>query len=218
MSIFKTLMLLVMVAALGFGQGASEGKKAPSESGAVSLYGAGGWSFGLPAVRAAVAVGSASAMSPEKKMLAAPSVGVGVRAWKFLVPFVELTAYDTGKATVSVGNYSSQVQADTLSVIGGMRFVAARSTLRAYAELGGGSLYQKMKGNFYSSGTSVSATAAASAGAVMFGGGVQRFIGRHWGSDIGFDVFTLSQQMTSGGRNFARVKLGLFYQTKSSVE
>src|SRR5690242_3261331 len=75
---------------------AETGPASASENGAVMLYTNGGWSFGLPAVRAAVSVaGAGTAISPEKKTLPALGIGVGVRAWRFLAPFAELVVIDT---------------------------------------------------------------------------------------------------------------------------
>ena len=35
---------------------------------------------------------------------------------------------------------------------------------------------------------------------------------------IGFDGFHLSKQTASGGQNYSRVRVGVFYQTRSSVQ
>ena len=211
----------IFVAGLLLSTGAfaqTENKSSTSENGAVQFYADSGWSFGLPAVRAAVSVpGVASVISPEKKTLLAPSVGVGVTAWRFVVPFFDFAMYDTGKATATVGNFTSQAQADTMTYIGGVRLVAGKSRARAYAEFGGGGLHQTLKGNFIVSGVSSPVTTAATFGTVMYGGGVQLFAGRKWGTDIGFDGYHLTRPLNGPGQNFARVRIGVFYQTKSAI-
>ena len=55
----------------------------------------------------------------------------------------------------------------------------------------------------------------------MYGGGVQLFVGRKWGSDIGFDGFHVTQPLnalTGWGQNYSRIRIGLFYQTKSAIQ
>jgi hypothetical protein len=189
-----------------------------SENGAVNFYADSGWSFGLPAVRAAVSVpGLGSAISPDKKTLVAPDFGLTVTAWRFIVPFADVTIFDTGKASATVGSFTSQAQADTLAFNSGVRLVAGKSRVRAYAEFGGGVLHQNLSGSFSAAGASTSGSASASLGDFMYGGGVQLFAGRKWGTDIGFDGFHVGQPLNGAGQNFARLRLGIFFQTKSAV-
>ena len=184
LTVVLSLLLLSGVGVL------AQGQPALNENGTVQFYGDAGWSFGLPAVRAVAFVkGLGPAISPEKKTLAAPSFGMTVTAWKFLVPFADFTVYDTGKATASVGPLTSVAQADTWSFNGGLRLVGGKSRLRGYAELGGGVLYQNLKATFTVAGQSASSSASGSSGSFMYGGGMQLFGGRRWGSDIGFDGF-----------------------------
>jgi hypothetical protein len=212
-----TLPLLASVAAVAQNQPAQD-QPAPNENGAVVFYADSGWSFSLPAVRAAVSIpGVGSAISPEKKTLIAPSFGAGVTAWKFVVPFVDFTVYDTGKATAAVGSLSSQVQADTLSFNAGARLVGGHSKIRAYAEFGGGVLYQNLKGTFYTGGQASPASGSGSTGSVIYGGGMQLFAGRKWGIDFGFDGFHVGRPLNGAGENFSRVRMGVFYQTKSAI-
>jgi hypothetical protein len=195
----------------------SQNSPTPSETGAVLVYADSGWSFGLPSVQAFVTVGDVSATSPLKKTLIAPSFGVGVRAWKFLMPFADFTAYDTGKATASVGSVSSQVQADTLTINGGLRLIGGKGKLRGYGEFGGGILYQNVKGTFSVGGQDTPVKGTGSTGDVMYGGGVQVFVGKRWGSDIGFDGFHVTQKLNGAGQNFSRIRFGVFFQTKPAA-
>jgi hypothetical protein len=211
------LPLLASVAAVAQNQPAPN-PPAVNENGAIVFYADSGWSFGLPAVRAAVSIpGVGSAISPEKKTLIAPSFGVGVTAWKFVVPFVDFTVYDTGKATATVGSLSSQVQADTLTFNAGARLVGGKSKVRGYAEFGGGVLYQNLKGTFYTGGQASPASGSASVGSVMYGAGMQLFAGRKWGADLGFDGFHVGRPVGGAGQNFSRFRVGVFYQTKSAI-
>jgi len=211
---FERSLILLVLSAGAYAQKPAD----PGENGAVILYGGSGWSFGLPAVRAGVSVpGAGTALSPEKKTLIAPSVGVGVRAWRWVTPFVDFTAYDTGKATAQVGSVRSEVSADTYSVNAGVRLIAGKSKARGYVEFGGGVVHQSLKGDFVVNGQSTPASASDSIGTFMYGAGVQLFVGRKWGTDIGFDGFRAGQEFAAGGRNFSRVRVGFFYQTRSSL-
>lgn len=90
-----------------------------SETGAVSFASSGGWSFGFPSVQAVAVDGNSAAISPVGETLPTYNFEVGVRAWKFLVPFFDFSVIDTGKATAQSGSASSSGQADTLGVNGG---------------------------------------------------------------------------------------------------
>lgn len=212
---FNSTVALLVFSVGAFGQDQPQN----AESGSVNLYTTSGWSFGFPSVRAAVAVpGRVSIISPEKTTLPTYGVGVGVRAWKFLVPFVDFTAIDTGKATAQIGSFSSTAQANTFTFDGGLRLIGARSRVRPYAEFGGGAVHQDLKGNFIVGGVSTPLSGSATVGSFLYGGGLQFFWGRKWGSDIGFDGYRVSQPLNGAGQNFNRVSFGLFYQTKSSVQ
>lgn len=194
-------------------------KAMPNERGAINAYFTSGWSFGVPAVRALAAVpGVGTAISPEKTSLPAYNVGMGVRAWRFIVPFVEVGVIDTGKAMAQVGSFKSEVQADTISYHGGVRLVGSTARFRPFAQFGGGGLHQTLKGTFYTNGRATPATGSASIGAVMFGGGMQMFWGRRWGSVIGIDAVRLAQPMLGGRQLYSRAQFGLFVQSKSSIE
>ena len=62
----------------------------------------------------------------------------------------------------------------------------------------------------------------------MYGGGLHFFAGRKWGVDLGFDGFHAGKPfgvagsslagLKATGQNFGRVRLGVFYQTKSSIQ
>lgn len=190
-----------------------------NENGAVNLYVNSGWSFGLPAVRAAAtASGVGSAISPEKKSLPAFGIGATVRVWKFVAPFVDLTVIDTGKAFAQVGSLRSEVQADTYDFHGGVRLIGAKGRIRPYAQFGGGVLNQSVKGNFINAGQSTPVSASGSATSLTYGGGVQFFLGRKWGSSFGFDGFHVTKPLIGAGQNYSKVHFGVFYQTKSSIE
>jgi len=210
------LLFLHLIAVSVFAQ---TEKPAKTENGAVILYSTAGWSFGVPAVRAFVSIPRVgSAESPLKKTLIAPGFGIGVKVSKYLVPFADFAIIDTGKAYAQVGSVRSDVQADTFTFHGGLRLIGGTSRVRPYAQLGGGVLHQNLKGGFTVAGQSLPVTGSASLGSVLFGGGLQMFAGRKWGSDIGFDGFHLSKPMNGAGQNYSRVRLGVFYQTKSNVE
>jgi len=196
--------------------GMAQTTPASNENGALQVYADGGWSFGLPAVRALASVqGLGSVISPEKKTLAAPSFGVTVTAWKFLVPFADLTVYDTGKATASIGGATATSEASTWSFNGGARFVAGKSRLRGYGEFGGGVLHQTLNGTLTFAGQSTASNISGSFSSVMYGGGMQVFAGRRWGSDIGFDAFHAG--VSGPGQNYSRIRIGVFFQTKSAI-
>ena len=218
----QSLLVLVATALSGLAQSnqpEESTKESTSETGAVSFYTSGGWSFGVPAVRAAVSIPKVgSAISPEKKTLPAVGVGMTVTAWKFLVPFVDFSAIDTGKATAQVGSFTSQAQANTYTFNGGLRFVGGHSRLRPYAQVGGGILHQDLKATFYQGTTPTSASGSASLGTLTYGGGLQYFIGRKWGSTMGFDGFHVNKPLNGAGQNYSMVHFGLFYQTKSAIQ
>ncbi|HZT33080.1 MAG TPA: hypothetical protein VFA33_24550 [Bryobacteraceae bacterium] len=212
---FKWLSLSVIFSAAAFAQG----QATVAETGAVTFGASGGWTFGLPAVRALASVpGVGTAISPDKRTLVAPGFNVGVRAWRFLVPFMDFAVIDTGKAYAQVGSFRSDAQASTYSLHGGLRLIGSRSRIRPFAEFGGGVLHQNLKGTFSVSGDSTSATGHSSLGSILCGGGLQFFAGRKWGSEIAFDGYHLTGKMTTGGQNYSRIRLGIFYQTKSAVE
>ena len=196
------------------------GADAPkNENGAVQFYLDYGASFGLPANRAVVLVGSTSAISPQKNTLYAPGFGVAVTAWKCLVPFVDVTAYDTGTATATVGTVTAKLtDKNTVTTNLGLRVVRGKSKLRGYAEFGGGWLYQNVQADLTIKGVTSSQTISGSAGEFMYGAGAQYFISPRLGVDVGFDGFRLAQQLTTGGQNFSRARFGVFFQTKSTAQ
>lgn len=211
-------MLKNVILAVCLCAGPLAAQETTSETGAVNVWISSGWSFGLPANRAVVSVpGVGTAISPEKKTLVAPSFGASVTAWKYLVPFFELGAYDAGKATASVGNFRSQIEGEILTINGGLRVVAGQSKFRPYVQFGGGSVYQKPKITFTSPSGTTTVSQGGSIGNIMYGAGFQSFIGRRWGVDVGFDGFHLTQELAQGGSTFSRVRFGLFFQTKSKL-
>ena len=211
-------ILLLLLPAMAF-SAEKENSASSSETGAFTLYSTAGWSFGLPAVQAVVSVpGVGSVASPEKKTLPMYGFGAGVRAWKFLVPFAELSAIDTGKAYAQIGTLRSEAQADTFSFIGGFKLMpGGHSRLRPYAEIGGGLLHQKVSGTFYEDGSAIPVNGSASASLIKYGAGVQIYWSKKWGSVIGFDGYHVGTPMNGAGQNYSSVKLGVFFQTKSSV-
>ena len=214
-----SLMLILLAGHQVFGQTTSQAPKPLNEFGALNLNMDGGWSFGFPAVRAAVAVpGVGSAFSPEKKSLPMVNLGVGLRAWKFLMPFADFMVIDTGKAWAEVGSARSEVQADTYTFNGGLRLIGSKGRVRPYVQFGGGTLRQNLKGNFIVSGRSTPVAMNSSFGTVTYGGGLQLFVGRKWGTTMGFDGFHVTQPIYGAGQNFSRLRFGWFYQSKSAVE
>ncbi len=138
------------------------------EGGAVNLYTNWGWSFGLPSVQAMVSVpGVGTAVSPLKKTLPGYELGMSVRAWKFLVPFVEVTGFDTGKAFAQVGSARSDASATTYAVNGGLRLVSSHGRLRPYAQFGGGALFQNLKGSFAVDGAATHWNGTGSVGTIL---------------------------------------------------
>jgi hypothetical protein len=196
----------------------AQGQGATSENGAVSFNLASGWSFGLPANRAIVSVpGGPTAISPEDKTLVAPSFGVGVTVGRYVMPFFELGAYDAGEATASVGQFTSKISGEILTLNGGVRILGSRSRIRPYAVIGGGVLRQKPTFTFTSPIGSTTGSDSTTIGNFMYGGGVQFFGGRRYGMEVGFDGFVAAQEFAQGGRNFSRFRIGFFFQTKSSL-
>jgi hypothetical protein len=106
---------------------------------------------------------------------------MGVTARKFLVPFIDFTVYDAGKATATVGSVSSQANGSNWSFIGGLRLVAGKSKARPYAQFGGGILHGSPNATFTSDSQSSTSSISNSIGSYMYGGGVQLFVGRKWG-------------------------------------
>lgn len=190
---------------------------AANETGAVNFYFDSGWSFGLPANRAIAQLGNVTAISPEKKTLVAPSFGVTVTAWKYLVPFFDVGGYSAGKATASVGTVRSEVEGDIWTFNGGLRLVGGRSKVRPYAEFGGGVLYQKPTFTLTVGNIVSTANPTTTMGNVMYGAGLQTFFGRRWGADMAFDGFHAMQSFAQGGQNFSRIRIGIFFQTKSAI-
>jgi hypothetical protein len=214
------LLLLVVAQVSVFAQssGPATTERPSNENGAATFYTTGGWSFGFPAVRAFVSIpGVGTAISPEKKTLPMLGAGVGVTAWKFLVPFAEFSAIDTGKATAQVGSVQATGQANTFMFHGGLRLIGGHSRLRPYAQFGGGMLHQGLSGAFSVSGNSAPVSGSASVGSVMYGGGLQFFAGRKWGSVIGYDGYHVDRPLNGAGQNYGGFHLGIFYQTKSAV-
>lgn len=190
-----------------------------SERGAINFNFNSGWSFGFPAVRAFVSVPRVgTAISPEKSTLPAAGAGLSVRAWKFVVPFVDFMILDTGKATAQVGSLKSEIQANTYSYHGGVRLVGSKSRLRPYIQFAGGAVRQDAKGTFVENGRTSPFTGTGTRGSLLFGGGFQTFLGRKWGSEIGFDGFRLTVPLVGGKQSYSRIHLGFFYQTKPSRE
>jgi len=178
---------------------------------AVLFYADSGWSFGLPGVRASIG----NVISPERKTLLAPSFGVGVTVWKYLQPFADFTVFDTGWATASLGATSVLAEGDTWAFNGGLRVIGGKSRVRLYGQFGGGVLSQNLKATFTTGSQSSTSSVSGSAGTLMYGGGLQLFAGRKWGSDVGFYGFHIAQPINGGSQNFSQIRIGLFYQTKS---
>jgi hypothetical protein len=121
-----------------FGATAFAADDTKSETGALHFYLDGGGSFGLPANRASVTVGSVTATSPRKTALGAVGVGAAVTAWRWVVPFVDVTAYDAGTASASVGPVNVTVaDKNTFSTTIGTRLVKGAGSNRAFVQLGG---------------------------------------------------------------------------------
>jgi hypothetical protein len=127
-----------------------------NEAGAVTISMDSGVSIGLPAVRAGVVVGNTTALSPNKTIL--PTVGftTTVRAWRYLVPYLDFNVLDTGKATASVGSVTSTAQASTFAFNGGLRLIRQSSRVRPYVQIGGGLLHQNLTGTLSAAGQSAS--------------------------------------------------------------
>ena len=218
LSKLKWMFLLPLALTGAFAQDNQAQTQPKSESGSIILDLNSGWSFGFPAVRASVSSPLGSAISPQKTYLLAYGFAANVRVWKFLVPFFELSAIDTGKATASVGPYQATGQADTYALNGGIRFEGSHGRLRPYARFGGGILHQTLSGTFSVGSSSTAASGSASVGEFMYGVGVRRFLGKHWGADIGFDGFHVTQPLNGPGQNYTRLHFGWFLQSRSSVE
>jgi len=218
LSTLKRLLILPLAFTGAFAQDNPPAAKPQSENGSIILDLNGGWSFGFPAVRASIFTSAGSAISPEKKFLPAYGFDANVRVWKFLVPFFDLSAIDTGKATASVGAYQATAQANTYALNGGIRFEGSHGRFRPYARFGGGTLRQSLSGNISVGASSVALSGSGSAGEFMYGAGVRGFLGKHWGTDIGFDGYHVDRPLNGAGQNYSRLHFGWFLQSKSSVE
>jgi hypothetical protein len=184
------------------------------ENGAIIVWGDGGFSYNVPAVRALVVTPTSFVESPQRKTLSTLSFGVGVKVGKYLVPFFQLTDYNTGSAFATNGAFTSTVKSTTLTYDLGLRVEGGSSGVRGYGEFGGGAVYQKLDGTFTESGISVPATGAAKTGNVMGGVGGRVFWGHsRWGSDVAMDVFHLTGN-SSTVKNFALFRAGIFFQSK----
>src|ERR1051325_9310164 len=121
-----------------------------SENGAVLVYAdIAGASFGLPANKAVAlttvttVVGGRpittflSAVSPDKTVLWAPSIGVAVTAWKFFVPFIDVTVFNRGKATATAGPQTVVFEdtGNTFAYNAGLTVMAGKSKRRAFVEM-----------------------------------------------------------------------------------
>ena len=212
---FATGMPVLFLSLLApFGVMAASGSPSSGENGAVTFYTGSGWSFGFPSVQAV----AGPVTSPLKKTLPAYNAGVAVRAWRYLVPFADFSAIDTGKAFAQYGSNSTTVQADTFSLNGGLRIIGHSSRLRPFAEVGGGFLRQNATASFSSGGQTSPVAFSGSTYTVMYGGGVQVFIGKKWGTQIAYDEFRTGVPLNGAGQNYGTMRIGFFYQTKSSVE
>lgn len=189
-----------------------------NETGAVTISMDSGVSIGLPAVRAGVAVGNTTALSPNKTVL--PTIGftTSVRAWKYLAPYLDFNVLDTGKATASVGSVTSTAQANTFTFNGGLRLIGRSSRVRPYVQVGGGLLYQRLTGTLSAAGQSASQSVSGSFGDIVYGAGVQLFAGRKWGATVGFDGYHYTSPINGAGGNSGTIRVGLFYQTKTSIQ
>jgi hypothetical protein len=192
-------------------------------NGTVSLYGQAGWSFGLPGTRALVNYTDPQGNyyfveSPQKTWLAAPSFGVAYTIKRAIVPFGELAFYETGSASASAGAASVNVRSSTLSGNFGLRFVACGSRWCGYLRVGGGVIRQKLRPTYIRPGLPPDEPGVNSrVGNVLFGGGLQYYVGSHWGTFLSVDGLALTAQLTNEGQLFSRFGLGVFYQTKSSM-
>jgi hypothetical protein len=193
---------------------AAQGQTKDSENGALSIYGNGGWSFGLPGVYACVN----TTCSPEKKTLPTLGFGVGVKAWRYLEPFMDFAVIDTGKAYAEQGSLRSEVKSSTFNWHGGLRVVGGNSRIRPYAHFGAGRFHQSVSGNFSFGNERAAGQASGSMGSLLYGGGVKMFLGKRWGTTMGLDAYRLMGDVLTGGKNFSRVHFGMFFQSKSSIE
>jgi hypothetical protein len=189
-----------------------------SENGAIEIYSGGGFSYGMPANQAIIVGSDGSyAASRPTNLLSAVSVGVGVTAWKSLVPFFDFASYNDGKATASLGSNTATVSGNAVSLNGGLRVnVLGKATRdRWYLQFGGGVVRQNATGALF--GSSIATT--SSTRSVMYGWGGQQFWGHshHWGTDVGIDGFHTSAPFSNGKQDFVRLRAGIFYQTKSST-
>jgi hypothetical protein len=213
-------VLTVGVSACAFAQENVTPQPAPpsSETGAIEFYSSGGFSYGMPANQAVVMSSNGSyAASKPSNFLNALTFGVGVTAWKSLVPFFDIASYSNGKASASTGFDTASISGNATSYTGGLRvnLFGSQSRDRWYVQLGGGIIRQNVTATF----DGVSSSSASSVKTVMYGWGGQQFWGHshHWGSDVGVDGFHTAQPLTNGRQDFVRLRVGIFYQTKSST-
>src|SRR5580698_10186341 len=104
----STLGLALLCSSMVRGQDNSATSPKPNENGAATFYYSVGTSFGFPADQAIVITNQGSIASPKKTVLPNLGVGATIRAWRYIVPFVDLNVIDTGKATAQVGAAQAQ--------------------------------------------------------------------------------------------------------------
>ena len=105
---------------------------------------------------------------------------------------------------------SSQVQANTVSVIGGLKLMGNKIPDPSIRRIWWGCGLSEPERDLQCRRQSCPAKASGSIGSFMFGGEVRVCLrGRRWGSDIGFDGFRVGRPMNGAGQAFARVKIGL---------
>jgi hypothetical protein len=141
--------LALLCSATIWGQDNSATSAPPNENGAATFYFSSGASFGLPADQAFVVASQGSIVSPRKTVL--PNVGLGatVRVSRFVVPFVDFTAIDAGKAAAQVGfravSDSGQEYVPFQWRSSANRVEIARP---AYVQFGGGMLHSRSTATF----------------------------------------------------------------------
>jgi hypothetical protein len=226
--------VFLMASSCSFAQAPPEPEQ--SEAGAVNIYAEGGPSIGLPASRADAFIlapnGSilAEAVSPYQTTLGSASLGATVTAWKFLAPLVDLTIFDRGKATATAGPISatSEDQGNTFALNAGMRMIAGKNRVRGFFEIAGGLYHQSTKNSFAGPAlVSSPSSAAFSTGSVMYGTGLQFFATRKLGFEMGVNGFHVGKSTGASGssisnfalagQNFAQIRFGVFFQTKSAI-
>jgi hypothetical protein len=77
--------------------------------------------------------------------------------------------------------------------------------------------HQSVTGGFSVPGESMPLSGSGSINVISYGGGIQFHTAHKVGMTIGYDGYRFASPMVGAGQNAGAIRVGFFYQTKSSV-